>query len=37
VLKGEKSKDFVIVNPSGKNYVLTANTDAEQQEWIEGK
>ncbi len=35
VLKGDKPREFVIVNPSDKNYVLTANTDEDQQEWIE--
>lgn len=35
MLKGDKPREFVIVNPSDKNYVLTANTDEEQREWIE--
>lgn len=35
ILKGSKPLDFVIVNPSGKNYVLTALNETDQQEWIE--
>ena len=29
------TKDFVIVNPSGKNYLINANSEEQRDEWVE--
>lgn len=36
VLPGDKPKEFVIVNPSGKNYLLQAASEEERDQWITG-